>query len=355
MKRGFLILMTMVLALGATAAELVVPVAGASEGAFGSKWQSDLVFHNIGSAMVTAEVTLYTTEGEQASIVVFVGPGKTLNIADVVGTEMGLSNVTGALVIEVDDIEARKLIVNSRTFTSGPAGPFGHDIPAYGGSELTRTGETAVITAPATIEGTRFNFGIYAAADSEIEWVLVRADGTEENPVVVTYEAKTQFHYNRGIRNFLNLTPADGDVLYARVRSGAVITYGTAINNASNDPSFSRGIATRENIDVLLLGVDLDEDGVVDIADADGNGVLDEPITVSIHGFPTFLRVIAVDPEGSEIALELVTTSNDIRLLEGGVLQIYPSLSRRGTSDTIVLRATDGVAFTDIVLPVMYR
>lgn len=349
------LLLISAMALSASAAELIVPVAGATEGALGSSWQSDLVFHNIGSTMVSAEVTLHTSAGATESIVVLVGPGRTVLLQDVVGTEMNLSNVTGALVIEVDDFAARKLIVNSRTYTTGPAGPFGHDIPVYRSDELSRAGDTAVITGPADVDLARFNFGIYAATDSEVEWTLVRSDGTRESSLIEAYEAGTQFHYNAGIRNFLGLTPMNGDVIYARVRSGDVITYGTTIDNLSNDPSFTRGITTRENFDVALLGVDMNQDGVIDIADADGDGVLDQPMEIAISGFPTTLRVVAVDPEGEQVELVLLTQSGDISLRAGGILQIYPFSTRKGTSDTIMLRASDGVASTDFVLPVVFR
>lgn len=333
-------------------AEIVVPVAGVTSGGFGSYWQSDLTIHNVGSSPAEITLTFATSEGPERATEITVGPKETRIYRNVVGDQLGVSSGIGALILEADAVTASKLSVASRTFTVGDAGQLGQDIPAYREDGFARSGETAVISGPVDVDTSRFNFGMFAAEDARVELALYRADGTLETEETVEIDGLTQLQYTNGVESLLKSVPMDGDTLYARVVSGAVVFYGSIVANDSNDPSFVPQNVTRENYASVLVGVDVDEDGTVDIADADGDGVLDQPIRIAYTGFPYTIDVIAIDPEGNQVTLDLLNEAVDIKLYGGNVLQIYPVANRRGTSTDIILRASDGALSTEFILPV---
>lgn len=332
-------------------AEIIIPAAGVVEGVNGSSWKSDVTLHNAGSETTTVTMTFHDAEGPVGTSEVTIGPRQTKTFVNVVSSEIGVQNGLGALVLSTGDLAAKKLSVSSQTYTSGPAGQLGQDVPSYTTAELARSGDTSIVSGPSNIETSRFNFGLYAHEDSVVELVLYRADGTEAAKTIKEYDAMTQRQYN-GVNSVFGVGGMNGDTVYARVGSGAVILYGSTIANDSNDPAFVTQHVTRENFATMLLGVDINQDGTIDIADADGDGVLDSALKIAYTGFPETLDIIVVDPEGETVSLELITEADDMKLYGMNTLQIYPFVTRRGTSDTIVLRASDGFVSSDVVIPV---
>jgi hypothetical protein len=358
MKRILFTLMTLACAATLSAAQFVVPAAGAGPGASGSQWQTDVTLHNAALAPALVTLSFHDADGFVASHSLTVAPRETLTLESVISSVFGISTagaVTGAIVIEGEEMTLLKLAVTSRTFSRSEAGEFGQDIPAMRPDEASLTGDTAVLTGPSEISGSRFNFGLYALEPSTIEWALVRGNGEVAAVIESDYEEGVQVQYNRGISTLLGSQPAPNDVVYARVLSGNVLPYGSIINNATNDPGFIPAFRTRENFPARFLGVDLNEDGTIDIA-ANADGVLESPVPLrASHGFPNYFRLVVVDPEGSEVHLELVDPPSDVRLLDHGTVRWFPVGSLQGTSGALIVSANDGFAETRFVIPVTFH
>ena len=355
MKRIAISILSLLLTASLSAAQLVIPAAGTLTGAAGSQWQSDVTIHNVGTTPTLISIEFHDGSGLVATESVLIGARRTVALENIVGDVFGLSNRQGALVITGEDYALRKLSVTSRTFNLSDEGEFGQDIPAWNATAAAETGDTAVLNGPVSPASARFNFGLYAPEETSIEWLLVREDGTTAATVTETYEAGTHVQYSPGIPSYLGGENLPNDVIYARILEGRAFIYGSIVENATGDPSFVPSIPTRENFTAQLLGVDLNEDGVVDIVDADGDGVLDGEVNISTLGYPSFFRVVVIDPEGNEITLELVDASNDVRLFTDGTVQWLPSSALRGTAGVLKVRASDGFAATDFLIPVLFR
>lgn len=355
MKKLLLILGTILLSASLSASQIVIPAVGSISGAQGSQWQSDVTIHNAGITPTTVTLEFHDADGLVATEELTIFSRQTISTENVIGELFGLSEKNGALVITGDEFALRKLSVTSRTYNLSDEGEFGQDIPAWTSSSAVSVGDTAVINGPADPQATRFNFGLYAPVATEIDWILIREDGTSAVILTESYEAGTHAQYSQGIASFLGAENLANDVVYARIREGQAFVYGSIVENSTGDPSFVPSVSTRENFAAQLLGVDLDEDGVLDILDEDGDGILDGEVNVSTIGFPSFFRIVAVDPEGDEVQLELVDAANDIRLFDDGTVQWLPSSSLRGTAGVLKVLASDGFAETEFMIPVLFR
>src|SRR5262249_61805370 len=118
----------------------------------------------------------------------------------------------------------------------------GQDVPAVKISDAATAGDTIVLQAPSSATDARFNFGIYAATAATVRWELVRADGSLAASLDQSLGAGTQQQFNSGIVTLLGSTAQDNDTVQALVTSGNAIAYGSAVNNASGDPTFVPGI-----------------------------------------------------------------------------------------------------------------
>jgi len=349
LKRIPAVLALALLPLTAGAATIIIPAAGTGPGAGNSRWSSELIVHNAGSTPVDISMRYHDASGASAAKPATIAARTTVTTADIVKNVFGLDSGTGAITIDVDDSRASNLAVTSRTFNTSSNGVFGQDIPAVNADDASAAGDLAVLEGPASATDFRFNFGAYAVNDASVRWELVRADGTIAATKDVDYTGGTQFQYNGGVSTLLGVTPADGDVVYANVTKGKVVTYGSAVNNASGDPTFVPGIHARADSHIAF-GVDLNGDGVIDIIDANNDGVLDRPIDLYTIGFPNYFHVVVLGKPATNVKVELVDQSiKDILLLDDkGEIEWAPSSTLRGTSLSLKLKVTvDGV--TEII------
>lgn len=343
----------------AASPDLVIPAAAATEGAGGTKWITDVIMHNAGIVETPVTLRFQTSTGSQGQADALLPPRSTIVLRDIVRTIFGLQNVTGALQIDTDDFLAQKLAVTSRTYNIGSVGgrgEYGQDIPALPVSGSLAQGDTGVITGPVDIGTTRFNFGLSASEDTTILWRLLRNTGVVAGEVERSYSAGTHTQHNNGVSALFSATPQHGDVIHAVIQEGRAYFYGSVINNITGDPSYVPAIRVRENVAVVILGVDLDEDGQADVLDADGNGVLDQPITLGTASFPNFFRIIAEDPEGQPLTYTLVNAPADATLVDNiGTVQWYPGGNLRGTSGSLTVRVLDGTDASELIIPVLFR
>src|SRR3954447_371014 len=275
----------------AGAATLIVPAAGTGPGANGSQWSSDLIVHNASAFPASIDLVYHDANGATSPKSFVVGPHTTVTSGDVVRNVFGLASGTGAIEIDVDDATASHLAITSRTFNTSSTGIFGQDIPAVNAADAASIGDLSVLAGPAFASDFRFNFGAYALTDATISWQLIRSNGTVAATKSVDYKAGTQFQYNNGSSTLLGATAADSDVVYATVTKGKAIVYGSSINGRSGDPTYVPGIRTRGDSHITF-GVDVNEDGSIDIKDTNNDGVLDAPVDLFTIGFPNFFRLV---------------------------------------------------------------
>jgi len=343
------------LPMAASAATLIIPAAGTGSGANGSQWQSELTLHNTSAGTTHVRLVFHDTSGAGESTEIDVAPRATVAIEDIVRTRFQRESATGAIEILVDDAASKKLAVTSRTFNRTDKGEFGQDIPAVSVADAAFVGEVTVLTGPTDVVSTRYNFGLYALSAATVRWELIRADGSLAATKEATYDAGTQRQYNFGVNALFGVDPQNNDVVYANVLAGKVITYGSAINNASGDPTFVPGIRAREDVRVTF-GVDLNEDGTIDVADADHDGVLDQPIDVFTSTYPNFFRIVASAPDGSPAQIELIDAPRNADLIDQqGTVEWAPTGDLKGQSGSLKVRATFNGTSEVLTIPVNFR
>ena len=343
------------LSVAASAATIVVPAAGTGPGASGSQWQSELTIHNAAPRPATVAVTFHQGKNVLGPVTVTLQARQTESIADVVKTKFGVASGTGALVLEAEDRVARSLAVTSRTFNTSSSGEFGQDVLAVDAAAAARAGDIGVLPGPSSTDS-RFNFGVYAVEATSVTWEVLRADGTVAATKDATYAAGEHVQYGFGVSTFLGATPAAGDTVHARVTTGKAIFYGSIIN-ATGDPTFVPGVRTRADVLIHFLGVDLDEDGTVDIADANGDGVLDAPIQVITSMFPDYFRIVAEGEFDEVLTYEIVkspATRSDL-LDEHGLVRLVAAGDLKNTAGELQVKIKTGTSESIVTIPVKFQ
>jgi hypothetical protein len=333
-------LVALALPLSASAGSLVIPAAGTGPGANGSHWKREVTIANLSADPVDVSLIFHDATGAGAPAAFTIPAHATVGEDDVVATRFGLASATGA--IEIATADPSKLAVISRTYNESATGRFGQDIPAVDLSTLTDTREL-VLLGPANVVNQRFNFGIYAASDATVEWVLHRADGGTAATVEQTYTAGQQIQYNGGVQALFSADAKNFDSVDVVFKSGTGIVYGSAIENESGDPSFVGGIVARRIPNIQLLGVDRNEDGIIEYPDANHDGVTDQPLDLATSLFPNFFRVVASAPNGEKVSFQILDNVPDVMLVDdNGTIEWVPFGDRKGTTGTLRIKATAG-------------
>jgi hypothetical protein len=345
---------TALLPVAGSAATLVIPAAGTGPGANNSQWQSELTIHNAAPRAATVTLSFHQGASVLGSTALTLQAKQTVSQADVART-LGATSGSGAIVIEVADRDARAIAVTSRTFNTSSEGEFGQDIPSVDVANAARPGDLAVLNGPSVAQNNRFNFGLYAIDATNVTWELVRADGTVAATKTASYVAGQHVQYGSGVESLLGATPAANDAVSARVTSGKAIFFGSIVN-ATGDPTYVPGVRTRDDIIINFTGVDLDENGTVDIADANHDGVLDAPIDIVTSLFPAYFRVVAAGEFGETVTYEIVSSPAPANLLDAqGTMRVVAAGDKKNTTGEIVVKVTAGGASTLVTLPVKFR
>ncbi|HEX6159280.1 MAG TPA: hypothetical protein VF111_03880, partial [Thermoanaerobaculia bacterium] len=187
-------------------------------------------------------------------------------------------------------------------------------------------------------------------------WDLLRADGTAIASKSITYKAKQQVQYNSGTQLLFNANPADGDTVRAVMESGKAFIYGSAVD-LSGDPTYIPGIRTREQYDLIFDGIDIDEDGDVDIPDANNDGILDAPLEIVTSLFPASVKVIAHTEFGNAIrgGLSIISSTSDAEFVDfQGTLMIGAAGDLKGKTGEIRIRARADSSVETFVIPVKF-
>ncbi|HEV8661047.1 MAG TPA: hypothetical protein VGS96_20775 [Thermoanaerobaculia bacterium] len=326
------------LPLAASAATLIVPAAASTDGANGSRWQSELTLHNTANRAIVVTLVFHDQSGPAETATVTVPARNTVALTDVVHTKFNRDNSLGAIEINIADADANRIAVASHTSDVAGEGEFGQDIPAVKTTDAATAGDLAVITGPSSAADFRFNAGVYALENTTVRWDLVHADGTVAQTKALTYQGGTQNQYSVPALFGIE-TLQDNDVLHAAVTSGSAIFYGSLINEKSGDPFFVPGIRTREESRINFAGIDRDENGSVDIAAHDN--VLSAPVDSFTYGFPTYFRIVATADTGEKVTYQIVSSTADARLIDdNGTVQMVSSAALAGKTGELKVRAT---------------
>ncbi|HUP64565.1 MAG TPA: hypothetical protein VM557_04730 [Thermoanaerobaculia bacterium] len=356
LRRTLLTLILTLLPFAAFAdSDIIIPITGSAIGADRSDWQGAVTIHNASNVPRSYDITFILTDGTVLTREEYLPARNTISYSNI-ALHLGVERGTGALIIHVHDEQAGQFAVTSRVVNHTSTGRFGQDIPAIPASDAFRTGVTGVIPGPTSVVDERFNFGIFALEPTRVMWRLLRNNGTVAAEVERSYEAHDQVQYNQGVESLLEAEPNQDDVIHARVLEGAAMFYGSSIDNQSGDPTFIPAVPVREEFLVRMLGVDLDENGTVDIEDADGDGILDAEFTVWANTFPNFFNVVVTGGEAPIQSWQIVSGPELTEMAnQEGTVTSMPSSSWIGKSTTIVVRVTDGFSTSEFVLPVRVR
>jgi hypothetical protein len=338
--------------LAASAASLYIPVSGTGPGANGSRWATELTLHSVSSRSINADVIFHDVNGATDPVTITVAPRATQSIDDIVKARFGRESATGALEIRLADADSPRLTVTSRTYNITENGTLGQDIPAFQASEAASEGDLTVLAGPSSVADQRFNFGLYAIEATTVRWELVQADGSMAAEKQLTYRAGTQAQHGVGVETLFGAAQANGQTIHATVESGRAIFYGSAVDNRSGDPTYVPGLRARAELSIDLLGLDVDENGTVDLADADRDGVIDSVLEVPTSTFPTYFRIVV---NGSPATFAVVSSPVDVLFLDdAGTMMVASGGDVKGTTGNVKVRITIGSNSAVVTIPVKF-
>jgi subtilisin family serine protease len=227
-----------------TSEDLVVAQASHALGANGDFFRTDLHVTNLGAA--PAQVTLsliprVLTGSPGNPRVYLLGPGQTLEAADVLASEFGLGDPSAA-GLRIHPSGPARLAVSTRTAVEKFGGTFGFAIPGLRASEAIGAGEgkaTVIqLDSSSSAQGFRSNFGFaeVAGAPATVA-VTVRSGDTGEAIGYSSYELDAGASFQTALATLLPATGASNVYLQFEVLSGAgrILVYGVAVDNTSGD------------------------------------------------------------------------------------------------------------------------
>lgn len=351
------ILSAIFLALASTVSageiDFLIPASGAVSAANESRWETEVTFFNAGSDPVALSLYYHDGTGRIASSDLTLAPRATTALVDIVRTRFGKSESTGAIAIDVkNDALIERLAITSRTANVSASGEYGQNIPAVQPMDSLIQGTSAAITGPSNASTVRLNFGLFAFEASTVKWSLVRADGTLVKQLERSYTPGSQIQYNRGVTTLFESTPQNSDTIRVDILAGRVIVFGSAVHNTTNDPSYVPAGRIKERSTLEFLGVDLDEDGTIDVLAR--NGVLTEPVILATSIYPNYFNIVALEPSGKTITYSLVNPSFDTNLINPNTVQWSPGVNMKGKTGSLTVRATDGFQTADLIIPVIF-
>jgi hypothetical protein len=343
----------------------IIPAAGSGPGANGSQWKTEVKIHATGLRSILVGLRFHqgsnvftNPNGVNDRFALNVPPGTTVTLDDIVATHFGATG-TGAIEITTDgERNFRQLAVTSRTYNTLPNGDqVGQDVPAIPLEDAATVGDFVILTGPSNAARQRLNFGIYAVAPTRVTWDLLRSDGRAVTSKVLTYAAGQHMQYNRGIETLFGQLAEDSDTVRAVIDSGKAIVYGSSVDE-SGDPTYIPGFRTREQSDLIFLGVDTDEDGSIDLPDLNGDNVLDRPLEIVTSLFPATVRVVIRSEFGNTLggSLTLISSTSDAEFVDrDGTLMIGATGDLKGKTGEIRIQGRDDSSTEVFVIPVVFR
>jgi hypothetical protein len=224
----------------------VIPVAGSTEGNFGSYFRTGLQLYNAGGGPLSGHFVYHPAGAPAATgdpgLAFHLGAGETLSYADVVES-IGRTGLGTLDLLIVPSASASPVMV-ARVFNdAGADGTSGFteeavDPLANGpGSAVLSEGTAGVLIAPADPANFRFNMGVRTlSAGASLSFEVRTAAGALSRLVSKSFPAS--YFVQQSSDAFLGAPLGPGDSVTIRVVSGSAIVYGATVDNTTNDPSF---------------------------------------------------------------------------------------------------------------------
>ncbi|HEU4520528.1 MAG TPA: hypothetical protein VFT12_00910 [Thermoanaerobaculia bacterium] len=261
-------------------ANLILPVAGRTAGAYGSEWYTDLVITNLKPQAASVFVTFYPTTGGEAFTSLTIGGWATLELRDVVGTGFEQTGI-GMLRVNSSTPDAR---LTARAYVynrGGNAGEYGQAIPAVPADALQRDHFISGLTKD---EFRRTNAGIANPwpIEASLLVTLLDSNGVELRTIYPRVAPQSLLLLNDIFREFGMVPEGPASI---RIRSNtAVYPYASIVRRDSGDAIFVAG----SGVDVRTAGVGTLCSEPAALLPAEGQGAGDWIVT--------FDRNVVTDP-----------------------------------------------------------
>jgi hypothetical protein len=212
----------------------VVAAAAAVDGAYGSRWRTDLALLNRSGAQATAEIRYRGDDGQTANHIITLGTGEQRLLEDVVTVLEAAGG--GWLEIASD----QPVLVTSRTYNVGDEGTFGQLLDGIPAAGTAAAGQLVWLPQLQQNELFRTNIGFVNGSHAEvrIRLRLFDADGGELAARRHTLAPEGRLQLQEPFSRFAGRDDLDACYATVEVEAGeGMIAYASVIDNATNDPT----------------------------------------------------------------------------------------------------------------------
>lgn len=235
---GLFVLLTLA-PLPAVAATRIVPLAGHTEGAFGTSWRTDLLLSNASNQAQVIDLIFHTTDLPPLTRSIVIGPSDTIVVEDVVAPAaygQTAESWVGQLVI--DSPQGVHASAHTWTTSTERDGTYGGVIESYDPLILPQHG---TLTGLQIAERFRSNLAFANGSNGvNVIDVAVRDEG---GTVVRTSRVQLAAHQSQQISLAQELALGPGVYAIEWISSAPAILIGSVIDNRSGDPSNVPSIA----------------------------------------------------------------------------------------------------------------
>ena len=220
---------------------LLIPAAARADGRNGSVWRTDLTLRNPDETPLSVSVSLVPnpqTISTGTGVLVVLEPGEIRLVPDVLKTLFGLDAGSGALLVV--PAGGRSVDATSRTYSLGEEGSFGMGVGAV--DVYAAASANFPVTFSATLLGPGFRTNL-VATDASVRGsrisLTLAPSSADLPPVTLDLDVPvgTQRQLN-GLGEAAGLPAGSRGSLTLAPGKGAVIAGLTAIDNATNDPTW---------------------------------------------------------------------------------------------------------------------
>ncbi|HEX3581875.1 MAG TPA: hypothetical protein VH087_08950, partial [Thermoanaerobaculia bacterium] len=216
----------------------LLPVVGSLPGNFGSFFRTSLQLNNTSTQALSGKFVFHPQgqppSSNDPSLNYSIAPGETKFYGDVLPA-MSTSGI-GSLDLDPASGTPAPLALIRIFNDGGSAGTTGMTIGFTPSGGALKTGDNAVLLAPPSTDGFRFNLGIRALGDGVSMTAVVRdASGAQKRSVPLTYGANT---FTQATASTQVGDLAANDSITFSITAGSALLYGSTTDNTTQDTSY---------------------------------------------------------------------------------------------------------------------